>query len=108
MRVARFQWMTSMAKLQDERSALIGQLATVLPIADKNARRYRRIHVAIAVTTILASLLAAFLTGDSAIGGKTIAKPTVNANPAKQPSDLCTGLALHMRHSCCMFTTIPV
>lgn len=87
----RFQWMTSMPTLQDERSALIAQLATALPIADKNARRYRRMHVAIAVTTILASLLAAFLTGDSALDGKAIAKPTANAITGMQPSDLAPG-----------------
>ena len=45
----------------------------------------------IAITTILASLVAAFLTGDSALGGKTIAKPTANMITGKQPSDLALG-----------------
>lgn len=80
-----------MATLQDERAALITQIASALPIADKNARRYRRLHLSIAISTIFTSLLAAFLTGDSALGGKVIAKNTASAITGKQPSELAPG-----------------
>ena len=77
-----------MPTLQEERTALIREFSNALPIADRNARRYRTLNFAIAITIIVSNLFAAFLTGDSALGGKTIAKKTASAITGKQPSEL--------------------
>ncbi|MDN5850352.1 MAG: hypothetical protein L0H63_12080 [Nitrococcus sp.] len=67
------------------------ELSERLNKVNKNARRYRRLNVAMLVISLLFGLIAATLAGDSAFGGKTIAGPVAEAITGETPSELPKG-----------------
>ena len=78
--------------LDQDRQRLLDDISNGRAHVESSAKRYRRLHTGIAVSSIILGLLATALAADSARGSKVLAGPVVTAvtgGPA--PGDLARG-----------------
>ncbi|MDX1980489.1 MAG: hypothetical protein SFV51_09495 [Bryobacteraceae bacterium] len=80
-----------MAPTQDDRAVLRREIERRQMAADKAARRYRRLNIALLALSLVSGLLAAALAGDSAATGKLVAAPVAQASTGNPPSPLPKG-----------------
>jgi hypothetical protein len=80
-----------MAPQTDDRAVLRQEIERRQAAADKAARRYRRLNIALLAVSLLCGLFAAALAGDSAAAGKMIAAPVAEATTGNPPSPLAKG-----------------
>lgn len=80
-----------MAPQIDDRAVLRQEIERRQAAADKAARRYRRLNVALLAVSLVCGLFAAALAGDSAATGKVIAAPVAEATTGNPPAALAKG-----------------
>jgi hypothetical protein len=77
--------------MQDESNELRYYLESRLATANRNARRYRYLHISLVLLTLISGVLATTLAADSALGTKTLSNTVAIAGTGKEPSELPKG-----------------
>lgn len=76
---------------ENDSASLAGIIATRLAIVNRNARRYRRLHLVLVLTTLLSGALATVLATDAALGTRVVAPSVAAVSTGELPGDLPTG-----------------
>jgi len=80
-----------MATLQEEFQLLRGDLSTRLAMVNRNARRYRRLHIGLVILTLICGILATTLAADSAMDTKVATTVVAKAATGQEPAPLPKG-----------------
>lgn len=80
-----------MSNIQDEIKELRDHVTSRLATANRNARRYRYLHIYLVLLTLISGVLATTLAADSALGTKVAANSVAKAGTGNEPGELPNG-----------------